>query len=444
MQGLQNTPAFRGTAYVVMEDLQLEQFGNRVPHFNFEVVRPSQVDDVSPPEDMASAIEAVALMPGTGEYALATTPVHYDAGFGNVTSANVNTASAKTDFSVSLEVLGEQLPKCKSTSLIVSWFGDDLRCGQCSLRPLVERNTADAANMPWGVSGIERGDAGLVPIDTDDRPIYGGTPTDQSVVEAINAVREAGQEVMFYPFILMTQVDGNSLPDPYSGDPGQPILPWRGRITLSAAPGTQNSPDGTAQASAEVAAFFGSAQMGDFQVHGTDVSYQGAADTGYRRFILHYAHLCAAAGGVSAFCIGSEMRGLSTIRGPGNSFPAVDALKQLAADCRAILGPNCRISYAADWSEYFGYQPPDGLGDVFFHLDPLWSDSNIDFIGIDNYMPLSDWRDGYQHLDAAAGSIYALDYLSANVAGGEGYDWYYHSSQARDAQIRTEISDGAH
>ena len=30
--------------------------------------------------------------------------------------------------------------------------------------------------------------------------------------------------------------------------------------------------------------------------------------------ILHYAHLCAAAGGVDAFLIGSEMRGLTTIR----------------------------------------------------------------------------------------------------------------------------------
>ena len=444
VQGAENTPAFRGTAYVVMEDLELGQFGNRVPQFNFEVVRPAQRGSLELPEDMAGGVQAVAMMPGSGEYALATTPVYYDGGYGRVASANVNTASAQTDFSVSLENLGEQLPNCGSTSLIVSWFGDDLRCSECSLTPRVERATTDPSNMPWKVSGIKRGSADLVPFDDEGRPLYGGTPTDHSVVEAINAIRDAGQAVMFYPFILMTQTNGNTLTDPYSGEVGQPALPWRGRITLSLAPGIDGSPDQTAAAEAQVAAFMGNAQASDFSVSGTNVSYTGPADEGYRRFILHYAHLCAASGGVDAFCIGSEMRGLTQIRGAGNSFPAVEALRLLAADCRAILGPDCKISYAADWSEYFGYHPQDGSGDVYYHLDPLWADPEIDFIGIDNYMPLSDWRDGCDHLDAGAGSIYSLDYLKSNVAGGEGYDWYYHSQEARDAQIRTEITDGAH
>ena len=47
----------------------------------------------------------------------------------------------------------------------------------------------------------------------------------------------------------------------------------------------------------------------------------------------------------------------------------------LAADVRAILGVGTAISYAADWSEYFGHQPADGSGDVHFHLDPLWADA---------------------------------------------------------------------
>jgi hypothetical protein len=58
---------------------------------------------------------------------------------------------------------------------------------------------------------------------------------------------------------------------------------------------------------------------------------------------------------------------------------------------------------AADWSEYFGHQPGEGSNDVFFHLDPLWADGNVDFVGIDNYMPLSDWRDGFEHADALGG-----------------------------------------
>ena len=56
-------------------------------------------------------------------------------------------------------------------------------------------------------------------------------------------------------------------------------------------------------------------------------------------------------------------------------------------------------------------------------------------------MPLSDWRDGTDHADAAWGSIYNLDYLTANVAGGEGYDWFYASDLDRDQQRRTPIRD---
>ena len=110
--------------------------------------------------------------------------------------------------------------------------------------------------------------------------------------------------------------------------------------------------------------------------------------------MLHYAHLCALAGGVDAFCIGSEMRGLTQIRDSADGYPAVRALCTLAEEVRAILGPDTRIGYAADWSEYFGHQPADGSGDVLYHLDPLWASPAIDFVGIDNYMPLSDWRDG--------------------------------------------------
>ncbi|MDO9126368.1 MAG: glycoside hydrolase/phage tail family protein, partial [Parvibaculum sp.] len=108
------------------------------------------------------------------------------------------------------------------------------------------------------------------------------------------------------------------------------------------------------------------------------------------------------------------------------------------------LGPGTKISYAADWSEYRGHDA--GGGEFIFHLDPLWADPDIDFIGIDNYAPLTDWRDGHAHLDAAEGwrSIYDLDYLRSRIAGGEGFDWYYASGEDRAAQIRTPITDGAY
>jgi hypothetical protein len=60
-------------------------------------------------------------------------------------------------------------------------------------------------------------------------------------------------------------------------------------------------------------------------------------------------------------------------------------------------------------------------------------------------MPLSDWREGSSHLDAAdSPSIYDLDYLRGNVEGGEGFEWFYASPADRDAQVRTPITDGAY
>ncbi|MBN2741051.1 MAG: glycoside hydrolase/phage tail family protein [Rhodobacteraceae bacterium] len=461
VEGVGEAPAYRGIAYVVFEDLELAQYGNRVPQFTFEVVRPAQGALLDGAPDLTRGLQAVALIPGTGEYALATTKVYetgvggsvsYPAGSsliglsgagvaGTMTLANQNAPGSQTDFARALMVLDEELPNCGAISLVVSWFGDDLRCETCAVQPKVATKLVDGREMPWVVSGLTRADAEEIP-QFEGRTVYGGTPADASVIEAIVALKAAGKAVTFYPFILMEQLAGNGLPDPWSDADEQPSLPWRGRITLAKAPGRAGSSDGTAGAAAEVVAFFGTASPSDFTPAGKTVTYTGAPEWSLRRFILHYAHLCAMAGGVDAFCISSEMRSLTQIRGMGNSFPAVAAMRDLAADVRAILGSECKIGYAADWSEYFGYQP--GNGDRFFHLDPLWADENIDFVGIDNYMPMSDWRDGEEHADSHWGAIYDLDYLRANIEGGEGYDWYYASSEHRDAQIRTSITDGEH
>ncbi|WEF23481.1 glycoside hydrolase TIM-barrel-like domain-containing protein [Paracoccus sp. S3-43] len=428
-------PAYRGLAYVVLEDLNLEAWGNRMPQLSFEVTSPAQ--DGS---GLCRDVRGVALIPGTGEYSLATTPVNQDLGLGELRSINVNTPMGGTDFSASMTILGRELPNVGSVSLVVSWFGSDLRIDRCTVQPKVEQRETDGSEMPWTVAGIGRSAAAQV-SRVNDRPIYGGTPADQAVVEGLRAIAASGRKAVFYPFILMEQLAGNGLADPY-GAVEQPVMPWRGRITTSVAPGRSGSADGTAKAKAEVDAFFGQAAVGDFAPDGDTVRYTGPDEWSYRRFILHYAHLCAAAGGIDAFLIGSEMVGMTRIRGAGNSYPAVQQLCRLARDVRAILGPTVKIGYAADWSEYFGHHP--GNGELFFHLDPLWAHPEIDFIGIDNYMPLSDWRDGEDHLDAHWGRIGNPAYLEANVCGGEGYDWYYASDADRDAQRRTPITDGAY
>ncbi|MFY0691846.1 MAG: glycoside hydrolase/phage tail family protein [Paracoccaceae bacterium] len=427
------------------------------PRDTVSLIRHAEPEGLEDAPRLVEGVQGVALMPGSGEYTLATTPVYRGTGLGAEAAVNINSAEGQPDLPLSLEALTQELPNCGATSLVVSWFGDDLRAGNCRVLPKVESSSGPVATLgsvpaggagsaPWQVCGVARAAAEEVARDDAGRPVYGGTPSDASVLQAIAALKDKGQAVMFYPFLLMEILKGNGLPDPWSAAADQPALPWRGRITAEAAPGQPGSPDQTAQARAEVEAFLGTAAPSDFAVSGNTVSYSGPQEWSYRRFILHYAHLCALAGGVSAFCIGSEFRSLTQIRDESGGFPFVDGLRVLAAEVRAILGPDVRIGYAADWSEYFGYHPQDGSGDVLFHLDPLWADDAIDFVGIDNYMPLADWRDGTTHLDAQAGaaSIHDLDYLKSNIAGGEGYDWYYRDAEERALQIRTPITDGAH
>ena len=124
------------------------------------------------------------------------------------------------------------------------------------------------------------------------------------------------------------------------------------------------------------------------------------------------------------------------------------ALKSLAAAVKAIVGPGCKVGYAADWTEYHSHRPADGSNDVVFNMDPLWSDPNIAFVGIDNYLPLSDWRDGTPNVDgnpvAGPTTIYDKTYLQSNIEGGEDFAWYYATSDDRVAQHRTPIIDTAH
>ena len=436
--GAANTPAYRGTAYVVFEELPLSRFGNRLPQLSFEVFRPIDDDDTA--EGLA---RAVTIIPASGEFSYATSTVRKGGG-GDSAAENVNAMAGSADMAVSLDRLEAMVPAVESASLVVSWFGDDLRAGNCTIRPKVEmaqKNTTPA----WEVNGVDRSAAPVVSYK-DGKPVYGGTPADFSVVQAIREMKARGLRVTFYPFLMMDIPEGNTLPDPWSDNAatsGQPVLPWRGRISCSPAAGFAGTVDKTGTAAAQVSAFFGNAQPSDFVVSGTTVTWTGpAGDWGFRRMILHYAHLCAAAGGVDAFLIGSEMRGLTQIRSGASTYPAVAAFQSLAAAVRAILGPATRISYAADWSEYFGHHPSDGSGDVFFHLDPLWADANVDFVGIDNYMPLSDWRDGWEHADAQDWpSIYDRAYLQSNIAGGEGFDWFYASEADRISQTRTPILD---
>lgn len=414
-QGAGNAPAFRGLAYVVFERLPLDTYGNRIPLMQFEVVRPVG--------RLEKAIRAITVIPGATEHGYATVQVSERTGIGQSRIMNRNGLTAATDWQAAIDELQALCPNLESVALVVSWFGTDMRVGECRILPGVEVDGRDGETMPWSVAGLSRGEAHLV-SHHGDGPAYGGTPNDESVLQAIADLKARGLRVCLYPFVMMDVPVGNGLADPY-GKSEQDAYAWRGRITCFPAPGRAGSADRSAGARTQVSAFCN-------------------RDEGYRRMVLHYAALAARAGGVDAFLIGSELRGLTALRDENDAFPFVEELVRLAGDVRAVMGPAVKLTYAADWSEYFGHQPADGSGDVFFHLDPLWASPDIDAVGIDNYMPLSDWRDedaangspdGMTGPDDAAAFRYA-------ITAGEGFDWYYFSDADRAARRRTPITDG--
>lgn len=432
-QGGNNAPAYRGTAYVVFEKLPLDDYGNRIPVLQFEVMRVVG--------DLESQIRAVTIIPGATEHGYATTAITEDDGDGESQILNRNTLVAATDWEASLNELQALCPNLSSAALVVSWFGTDLRADYCKVVPGVEVAARSGESRSWSVSGITRSNAHLIST-SNGGPAYGGTPSDASVVEAIKDLKSRNIKVYLYPFLMMDIPGGNGLTDPYGGSE-QAAYPWRGRITCSPAPNRSGSLDKSAQITAMAATFMGSAKASDFAVSGNTVTYLGA-DTGYRRLVLHYALLAKAAGGVDGFILGSELIGLTTLRDSQNGFPFVSALVQLASDVRAILGSSTKLTYGADWSEYFGYHPSDGSGDVFFHLDPLWASSAIDAVGIDNYMPLSDWNDA--DFTAANPDRFTIaddvSALQSQISAGEGYDWYYQSLEDRKNRTRSSITDG--
>ena len=215
-EGVANTPAFRGTAYVVIEDMALEPFGNRIPQLTFEVMRaaPAAQDDVM------RQITGVALAPATGEYTYATSQLLVAEGFAARRAVNTNSPLGGSDFSVSMDALQGDLPRAKSVVLPVTWFGDDLRCGTCQILPKISTGTRDASEMDWTVSGIAIAQAQDL-AQIEGQAVLGGTPADAAVVEAIQDLGARGLSCVVQPMVLMQQPDGNTLTNPWTGPAGR-------------------------------------------------------------------------------------------------------------------------------------------------------------------------------------------------------------------------------
>lgn len=336
------TPAYRGLAYVVFERFPLGDHGNRVPQFAFEVVRAV--------EGLGGMIRAVALIPGASEFVYEMRAVSHEPEPGVTESLSRHQLYGGSDVDTALGHLTALCPNLRRISLVVSWFGDDLRAGACTLSPRVEIAHKPTTGAEWSVAGLGRATARVV-SEVGGKPAFGGTPSDASVIRLIRRLRDDyGLEVVLYPFVMMDIPADNALPDPATGAAGQPHYPWRGRISCTPAPGNPGSVDGTSEAQTQIAAFIGSVSAADMSADGEQIACASPDAWSYSRFIMHYAMLAQAAGGVEGFVLGSELLGLTRVRGVAG-YPMVDGLVGLAGEVATLL-PSATLTYAADWTEY--------------------------------------------------------------------------------------------
>jgi hypothetical protein len=362
VEGIENTPAFRGLAYVVIEDFDLAPYGNKIPNFAFEVT--TEFKHKTKDLNLEELINATVIIPGSGEFVYdtiaqyKTITTNDDQGAAAIhatSSINVHNNKSKANALLALDQMANNLPNLKWVAPVVNWFCTSKDAGSCPILPGVESD--DIATQPdtWQVSHFSRTTAHQISRQKD-KPIYGGTPTDSSIRRYLEELKQRGYKIMFYPMLLVDLHD----------------KPWRGRIT--------GKPE-------DMINFF----QNPF---------------GYNRFILHYANLVKDL--VDAFVIGSEMVGITSI-GEQGSFPAVDEFILLAEQVKAVVGPQVALTYAADWSEY---HHTDG---GWYHMDKLWACNAIDFIGIDAYFPLTNKT----HED------YDMDKISQGWQSGEGFDYAY-------------------
>lgn len=372
VEGVDKTPAYRGLCYVIFENLPLAEFGNRIPNFTFEITK-----NFVQEEEVENLVSAVNLIPGCGEFVYDTVVVSKLKGFiwfeewhytGVQARLNQNNNSNVADSIVATQQLKTTLPNCNWVAPVVVWFGNNLNIASCSIEPRVEFKinplfpTIMTSPIEWRVGNFTRESANLISSD-NEMLRYGGTTNDASIVRYLQHLKNEGYKVMFYPMMFM-DIQSKA---------------WRGYLTGNAS---------------DVETFF-------------------TKSNGYNAFILHYANLVKDY--CDAFIIGSEMIGLTKIYTEvdnNRTYPAVDCFINLASQVRSILGSNVKIGYAGDWSEY--HHTNDG----WYNMDKLWADSNIDFVGIDAYFPLTDKKE----------SLITKQDVKDGWTSGEGYDWIYTDS----------------
>ncbi len=380
-EGAGNVTAYRGTSYVVIQDFPLEAYGNRIPNFTFEIKR-----KVKPVPAVEDKIKSIVMIPGSGEfvysrdiiekYQVVTDANGIKRQIGETEKVNMHNFENRPNVEIAVDQMLETLPNLEWVAVVVNWFATSKYAGSAEIFPKIEYLASGATTQPleWSVAGYTRATAPIILFFPDGSPTYGGTPSDKSIIDLCVYLKSKGLNVLFYPMPLV---------DTTTDIAGEDNKPWRGRIAPSSA--------------ADVNTFF-------------------TRTNGYNRFIRHYSQLQVNGvylkDNIDAFVIGSEMVGLTGYDSGGNTYPAVTQLKTLAGLVRSDVGAGVKLTYAADWSEYHSTGG-------YYNLDPLWTDGNIDFVGIDAYFPLTPDLDQSTITEAKIKEYWEK---------GEGWDYYYSDS----------------
>ena len=178
---------------------------------------------------VSGLIKGVNIIPGSTEFGYDTKVITRTVSVGVTASENAHVSAQRSDWSNSVDQLQQACENIEAVSLVVTWFGTDLRCGLCQIKPGVDSATKITSPATWTVSNTSRAAAYQI-SSINGSAAFGGTPADATVIRAIQDARARGLKVTFYPFILMDIPSTNNLPDPYGGAQ-QAVYPWRGRIT---------------------------------------------------------------------------------------------------------------------------------------------------------------------------------------------------------------------
>ena len=101
--------------------MPLGDFGNRIPQLAFEVFRPIA--------GIEEHVRAVCVIPGSTEFGYDTSWSTRFGGEGVTLAENAHVRRDASDWTVSIDELQALCPNLEWVTLVVAWFGDDLRAG---------------------------------------------------------------------------------------------------------------------------------------------------------------------------------------------------------------------------------------------------------------------------------------------------------------------------